>query len=85
MQIKAEDEERERLFTHELQHMICRNMTELGTREKLHKLVLPKVIKESANSIMSCYIRGEDAISSINDKVYAMGKAIEKKDEDRSE
>ena len=28
---------------------------------------------------MSCYIRGEDTIPSITDKVYAMGKAIEKK------
>ena len=27
---------------------------------------------------MSCYIRGEDIISSITDEVYAMGKAIEK-------
>ena len=28
---------------------------------------------------MSCYIRGEDTIPSITDKVYAMGKAIERK------
>ena len=27
---------------------------------------------------MICYIRGEDTIPSITDKVYAMGKAIEK-------
>ena len=26
---------------------------------------------------MSCYIRGEDTIPSITDKVYAMEKAIE--------
>ena len=79
MQIKAEDEELERLFTHELQHMVCSNMSELEPREKLHKLVLPKEIQESANRIMSCYIRGEDTSRSIADKVYAMGKAIEKK------
>ena len=54
-------------------------MSELESREKLHKLVLPKEIQESANRIMSCYISGEDTIPSITDKVYAMGKAIEKK------
>ena len=79
VQIKTEDEVLERLFTHELQHMVCGNMSELEPREKLHKLVLPKEIQDSANRIMSCYIRGEDTIPSITDKVYAMGKAIEKK------
>ena len=79
VQIKAEDEELERLFTHKLQHMVCSNRSELEPREKLHKLVLPKEIQESANRIMSCYIRGEDTIPSITDKIYAMGKAIEKK------
>ena len=29
VQIKAEDEELERLFIHELQHMVCNNMSEL--------------------------------------------------------
>ena len=79
MQIKDEDEELEILFTHELQHMVCSNMSELEPREKLHKIVLLKEIQESANRIMSGYIRREDTISSITDKVYAMGKAIEKK------
>ena len=79
MQIKAEDEELERLFTHKLQHMVCSNMSELEHREKLHKFVLPKEIQESANRIMSCYNRGEDTIPSITGKVYAMGKAIEKR------
>ena len=74
MQIKAEDEELERLFTHELQHM-----SELEPREKLHKLVLPKEIQESANRIMGCYILGEDTIPSITDKVYAMGKLLRKR------
>ena len=54
-------------------------MSELKPREKLHKLALPKEIQESANRILSCYIRGEDTIPSITDKVYAMAKAIEKK------
>ena len=44
VQIKAEDEELERLFTHELQHMVCSNMSELEPREKLRKLFLPKEI-----------------------------------------
>ena len=44
VQTEAEDEELERLFTHELQHMVCSNMSELEPREKLHKLVLPKEI-----------------------------------------
>ena len=79
MQIKAEDEELEKLFTREFRHMVCSNMSELEPREKLHKLKLPKEIQESANRIMSCYIRGEDTIPSITDKVYSMGKAIEKK------
>ena len=54
-------------------------MSELKPREKLNKLVLPKKIQGSANRIMTCYIRGEDTIPSITDKVYAMRKAIEKK------
>ena len=62
MQTEAEDEELERLITHELQHMVCSNMSELEPREKLHKLALPKEIEESANRIMSCYIRGKDTI-----------------------
>ena len=78
VEIKAEDEELERLFTHELQIMVCSNMSELEPREKLHKLVLSKEIQESGNRIMSCYIRGENTIPSITGKVYAMGKAIEK-------
>ena len=77
VQIKAENEELERLFTHELQHMVCSNMSELEPREKLHKLVLPKEIQESANRITRCYICGEDTIPSIANKVYAMGKVIE--------
>ena len=79
VQIKDEDEELERLFTYELQHMVCSNMSELEPREKLHKLVMPKEIQENANRIMGCYIPGEDPIPSITDKVYAMEKAIEKK------
>ena len=78
MQIKAEDEELERLFSHKLQHMVCSNMSELEPREKYRKLVLPKEIQESVNRIISCYIRGEDTIPSITGQVYAMGKAIEK-------
>ena len=46
VQIKPEDEELERLFTHELQHMVCSNLSELEPREKLHKLALPKEIQE---------------------------------------
>ena len=53
-------------------------MSELEPREKLHKLLLSNEIQESANRIMSCYSHGEDTIPSITDKVYAMGKAIEK-------
>ena len=53
-------------------------MSELEPREKSYKLVLPKENKKSANRIMICYIHGEDTIPSITDKVYAMGKAIEK-------
>ena len=79
MQIKAKDEELERLFTNELQHMDRSNMSELEPREKLHKLVLPKEIQESVNRIMSCYNRGKHNIPSITDKVYGMGKATEKK------
>ena len=58
--------------------MVCSNMSELEPREKLHKLVLPKEIQEIVNRIMCCYICGEDTIPGITDKVYAMGKAIEK-------
>ena len=54
-------------------------MSELEPRKRLHKLVLPKDIQESANRIMSYYIRGEDGNPIITDQVYAMGKAIEKK------
>ena len=79
VQIKAEDEELGRLFTHEIQHMVCSNMSELEPRKELHKLVLPKEIQESTNRIMSCYIRGESTTLSITDKVYAMGEATEKK------
>ena len=79
MQIKTKDEEFERLFTHELQHMDRSNMSELEPREKLHKLVLVKEIQESVNRIMSCYNRGKHTIPSITDKIYAMGKATEKK------
>ena len=42
MQIKAEDEELERLFTHDLQHMVGSQMSKLEPRQKLDKLVLPK-------------------------------------------
>ena len=44
VQIKAEDEELERIFTHELQHMVYSNMPGLEPRQKLHKLVLSKEI-----------------------------------------
>ena len=77
VQIKAEDEELKRLFTHELKHMVCSNMAK--PREKLHKLVLPKEIQQSTNRIMSCYIRAKNTIPGITDEVYAVGKAIEKK------
>ena len=59
--------------------MIWSNISELDLNEKLNKLVLTKEIQESAHSIMSCYIHGEDNIPGITDKVYAMGKAIDKK------
>ena len=59
--------------------MIWSNISELDLNEKLNKLVLTKEIQESAHSIMSCYIHGEDNIPGISDKVYAMGKAIDKK------
>ena len=54
VQFKAEDEELERLFTLEPQQMDRSNMSELEPREKLHKLVLPREIQESANRIVSC-------------------------------
>ena len=57
--------------------MVCSNMPK--PREKLHKLVLPKEIQQSANRIMSCYIRGKNTILGNRDEVYAVGKAIEKK------
>ena len=79
VQIKAEDEELEKLLTHELQHMVCSNMSELKPRDKLQKLVLPIEIQESANRTMSCYIRGADTIPSITDKVYAIGKLLRKR------
>ena len=59
--------------------MIWSNISELDLNEKLNKLVLTKEIQESAHSIMSCYIHGEDNIPGITDTVYAMGKAIDKK------
>ena len=52
-------------------------MSELGHKNKLHKLVLPKDIQESETRPMSCYIRVEDTIPNITDKVYVMGKDIE--------
>ena len=59
--------------------MVCSDMSEREPREKLHKLLLPKEILESANRMLSCYICAEDSIPIITDNVYAMGKAIEKK------
>ena len=53
-------------------------MSELEAREKLHKLALPKDIQESAKRIINCCIRGQDTITGITDKFYAMGEAIEK-------
>ena len=53
--------------------------SELEPRLKLHALLLPKEIQESANRITSCYICGQATISSNTDKIYAMGMAIKKK------
>ena len=79
VQVKTGDKELERLVTHKLQHIDRSNMAELEPRENLHKLGLPKEIQESANRIMSCYIRGKNTIPNVTDKVYAMGKATKKK------
>lgn len=45
LQIKAEGEELQKLFARKLQHLVCRNMSELERREELHKLVLPKEVQ----------------------------------------
>lgn len=56
--------------------MVSSNMSELGHIKKLYKLVLPKDIQQSEKRIMSCYIRVEDTIPNIIDKVYVMQKDI---------
>ena len=59
--------------------MVCSNMSGLESKEKLHKFVLPKETQGIAKRIMNYYICGEDTISSITDKVYAVGKVLEKR------
>ena len=60
-------------------------MSELESREKLHKSVLPKKIQRSANRIISCCICGQNTIPGVTDTVYAIGKTIEEKMMFRSE
>ena len=54
-------------------------MFEIELREKLSKLKMPTELQESADRILDEYLHGVDTIPEITDKVYAVGRAIEKK------
>ena len=77
--IKEEDKELEQLFIQQLEGFEHSTMFEIEPREKLSKLKMPTELQESADRILHQYLHGVDTILEITDKVYAMGRAIERK------
>ena len=54
-------------------------MEEIQPREKLEKIKVPTVIRESAERIPGKYLEIVNEIPEITDMVYAMGNAIAEK------
>ena len=54
-------------------------MFEIEPREKLSKLKMPTELQESADRILDQHMHEVDTIPEITDKVYVMGRAIERK------
>ena len=77
--INEEDKELEQLFVQQLEGLKHSTMFEIEPREKLNKLKMPTELQESADRILDQYLHGVDTIPEITDKVYAMGRAIERK------
>ena len=77
--IRAEDKKLENIFNQILQELEHCTMSEMHPREKIPKLKLTPDIEESANRILEEYLHGDESISDITKKVYAVGKTIAKK------
>ena len=74
--IKAEDKELENIFNQILQNLEHCTMLEMHPRDKLPKLKLTPDFEENANRILDEYLHGDENISEITNKVYAVGKTI---------
>ena len=77
--INEEDKELEQLFIKQLKSLKCSTMFEIEPREKLSKLKMPTELQESADRILDQHMHDVDTIPEITDKVYAMGRAVERK------
>ena len=77
--IRAEYKKLENIFNQILQELEHCTMSEMPPREKLPKFKLTPDIEESANRILDEYLHGDESISEITKKVYAVGKANAKK------
>ena len=77
--INEEDKELEQLLIQQLEGLKHSTMFEIEPREKLSKLKMPTGLQESADRILDQYLPGVDTIPEITDKVYAMGRAVERK------
>ena len=71
------------IFKQILQDLEHCTVLEMHAREKLPKPKLASDIEESANRILNEHLHGDENIPEITDKVYAMGKAIGIKSEQR--
>ena len=74
--IRSEEKELENIFNKILQQLEHCTMLEMHPREKLPKLKLTTDIEENANRILDEYLHGDENISEITNKVYAVGKTI---------
>ena len=74
--IRAEDKELENIFNQILQNLEHCTMLEMHPRDKLPKLKLTPDFEENANRILDEYLHGDENISEITNKVYAVGKTI---------
>ena len=77
--INEEDKELQQLFIQKLKGLKRSTMFEIEPREKLSKLKMPTELEESADRILDQHMHEVDTIPEITDKVYAMGRAIERK------
>ena len=77
--IGESDKELESIFIQKLKELWRNNMEEIQPREKLEKIKVPTVIRESAERIPEKYLEIVNEIPEITDMVYAMGNAIAEK------